>query len=87
VDASEGMGRDSELRKVAGVIGDPQQQESFALDPDTTLRDAGVDVDKLPSSVRDALYGLSHAEVRALARVKESLREAGVSDEDTLEIF
>ena len=77
----------SEIRKVAEVISDPGRRKAFAHDPEKTLTDAGVDVGRLPDGVRSTLFDLSHEELRVLSRVKESLRQAGVSREDEGEIF
>lgn len=86
MNSSEGE-RSSEIRKLAEVISDPGGRKAFAHDPEKTLTDAGIDVGRLPDGVRSTLFDLSHEELRVLSRVKEALRQAGVSREDAEEIF
>jgi hypothetical protein len=86
MNSSEGE-RSSEIQKLAEVISDPGRRKAFAHDPEKTLTDAGIDVGRLPDGVRSTLFDLSHEELRVLSRVKESLRQAGVSREDAEEIF
>lgn len=80
-------GKRSEIQKLAKLISDPGRRKAFARDPEDTLAAAGIDVGGLPEGVRSTLFDLSHEELRVLSRVKDSLRQAGVSREDEAEIF
>lgn len=80
-------GKPSEIHKLAKLISDPGRRKAFARDPETTLTEAGINVGGLPEGVRSTLFDLSHEELRVLSRVKDSLRQAGVSKEDEAEIF
>ena len=77
----------SEIQKLADMISDPGQRKAFAEEPEKTATNAGIDVGRLPDEVRSTLFDLSHEELGVLARVKESLDQAGVSREDAAKIF
>jgi hypothetical protein len=86
MNSTEGQGS-GELRKVAALISDPGKRKAFAHDPEKALKDAGIDAGGLPEGVRSTLFDLSYEELRVLSRVRDSLRQAGVSREDASEIF
>jgi hypothetical protein len=77
----------SEMKRLAELISDPGRRKAFAFDPEKTLSEAGIDASRLPEGVRSTLFDLSYEELRVLSRVRDSLRQAGVSREDEGEIF
>lgn len=77
----------SEVQKLAKVISDPGRRKAFAHSPEKALTDAGIDASQLPGGIRSTLFDLSYEELRVLSRVKDSLKQAGVSREDAEEIF
>lgn len=77
----------SEVKKLAKMISDPGKRKAFADAPEKTLTDAGIDAGNLPEGIRSTLFDLSYEELSVIDRVKQSLNQAGVSREDTQEIF
>lgn len=80
-----------ELKKLADVIADPGQRESFASDPDGTLERVDVNHEAIPEDVLSTLKGLSHEELSAVARLNSTLLDSGLSadagDQGSLGMF
>ena len=61
-------------------LGDEDFRNSFAQDHSQALNNAGIDEQALPDGVVDALRGCSPEELKAVARVRGALIDAGVED-------
>lgn len=70
-----------ELKKLADVISDPGERQSFASDPDGTLDRIDVNPEAIPENVLSTLKGLSQQELDALSRLNSTLLESGLSAE------
>jgi hypothetical protein len=75
--AAGGYGSEA-FAKLGNLLRDPEQRKQFWLDPAKALSNVGVRPDDIPESVRNTLHDLSYEELRVLARVNQSLDEAGV---------
>ena len=75
-----------ELAKLGAVISDANRRKQFANDPDGTLRAVGINPALIPADVLETLSGLSAAELRVLASVKQSLKNDNVPDHIRSEI-
>jgi hypothetical protein len=60
------------------VLADPEARRAFVNDPIGTLRRAGIDPESVPDPVLKTLTGLSFDELGVVARVNESLVDAGL---------
>lgn len=60
---------------LGGLLADAAFRKSFAHDPHGALKDAGVDVESLPEGLLEALAEMGHDELRALARVRDILKD------------
>jgi hypothetical protein len=69
----------AELKKLADVLDDADQRQSFAADPDGTLDRVDVNPEAIPDEVLSTLKGLSHEELQAVVRVNSSLKSSGIS--------
>ncbi len=63
------------------VLADPERRRAFVDDPAGTLRRAGIDADAVPDAVLKTLTALSFDELGVVARVNESLVDAGLVSE------
>jgi hypothetical protein len=67
--------RHAALKKLADLIKDEQGRKQLKEDPDSALGDAAAD---LPSEVLATFRDLDQQELKALARVNETLIRAGL---------
>lgn len=76
-----------ELRRVRDLLENAESRRNFVDDPETTLRQAGIDPGMIPDEVRSVLSDLSEEELAVLVRVRTALGAAGAAQADMLEIF
>ena len=76
----------SGLAQLGAIIRDPAQRKACAADPDGTLAQDQIDLTAIPPNLIATLVDLTHEELRALGRVRQSLLDSGASLGDIAEI-
>ena len=69
--------RNHAIERLALVLDEPGMRKTFADDPDTALRKAGVSRDDVPTDLVDTLASLTPEEWEVLDKVKAPLKEVG----------
>ena len=67
-----------ELYQLARLLSDPHKRKQFAKDPQETLAKNKLVLGNIPPRVVRALADMNHDELRALARLNETLVAAGM---------
>jgi hypothetical protein len=74
------------LIKLGQMLSDPAFRKSFWKNPDDACDKFGLIKDDIPANVYKVLIDLTPEELRALAWVKESLKDAGVPPDGAQEM-
>lgn len=66
------------LKTLGDALQSPSFRKSFEHDPVGTMKDKGIDANKLDSKILDLLADMSSAELKALGNLSRKAAQAGI---------